>query len=88
MAQMTAQPRAHARFPEPLQARVLAHLVRMAKLNKSYAWWAAKHYAALHPDELGEMPQMLTQAMRANAEVSGLSTRPPGYRADVDGEKQ
>ena len=23
-----------------------------------------------------------------NAEVSGLSTRPPGYRADVDGEKQ
>ena len=28
---MTAQPRAHARFPEPLQARVLAHLVRMAK---------------------------------------------------------
>ena len=67
MAQMTDHPRAGARFPEPLQARVLAHLVRMAKLNKSYAWWAAKHYAALHPDELGEMPQMLTQAMRANA---------------------
>ena len=74
---MTAHPRAHARFPEPLQARVLAHLVRMAKLNKSYAWWAAKNYAALHPDELGEMPQMLTQAMRHNAEVSGPSTRPP-----------
>ena len=67
MEQMTDQPRAPARFPEPLQARVLAHLVRMAKLNKSYAWWAAKHYAALHPDELGEMPQMLTQAMRHNA---------------------
>ena len=64
---MTAHPRAHARFPEPLQARVLAHLVRMAKLDKSYAWWAAKHYAALHPEELGEMLQMLTQAMRANA---------------------
>lgn len=47
----------------PLQTKVLAHLVKMAKLDKSYAWWAAKHYAELCPHELGELPQLLTAAM-------------------------
>ena len=47
----------------PLQTKVLAHLVKMAKLDKSYAWWAAKHYAELCPYELAELPQLLTAAM-------------------------
>ena len=37
----------------------------------------------------GQVPRVVAEAWRlltANAEVSGLSTRPPGYRADFDGE--
>ena len=35
-----------------------------------------------------KLDKAIAKALQPNAEVSGLSTRPPGYRADVDGEKQ
>ena len=47
----------------PLQTKVLAHLVKMAKLDKNYAWWASKHYAEIFPHELAELPALLTAAM-------------------------
>lgn len=48
----------------PFRSRVLAHLVWMAQRDKAYAWAASKHYAQLCPQELGDMPQLLTAAMR------------------------
>ena len=51
----------------PLQTKVLAHLVKMAKLDKSYAWWAAKHYAELCPHELADIPQLLVSAMQSRS---------------------
>lgn len=47
----------------PLQTKVLAHLVKMAKLDKKYAWWAANHYAEICPHDLAEMPALLTREM-------------------------
>lgn len=63
-----------------LQQQTLSHLIKMAKLDKKYAWWAANHYAKLHPDELGEMPALLTSAMlsqssNANATDTKDATR-------------
>lgn len=43
--------------------RILAHLVRMAKVDKHYAWWAAKNYARLNPHECSDMPERLTAHM-------------------------
>lgn len=51
----------------PLQIRTLAHLVMMAKLEKNYAWWSAKHYAEICPHELGELPAMLTREMLSSS---------------------
>jgi len=48
----------------PFRSRVLAHLVWMAQRDKAYAWAASKHYAQLCPQELVDMPQLLTAAMR------------------------
>ncbi len=47
----------------PYQARILAHLVAMAKLDKAYAWSASKQYAELDKYELAQMPELLTKAM-------------------------
>lgn len=48
----------------PYQARILAHLVAMAKLDKAYAWWASKNYAEIDRHQLAEMPELLTKAMK------------------------
>jgi hypothetical protein len=48
----------------PYQARILAHLVAMAKLDKAYAWAASKQYAELDKYELAQMPEWLTNEMK------------------------
>lgn len=48
----------------PYQAKILAHLVAMAKLDKAYAWSASKQYAELDKYELAQMPELLTKAMK------------------------
>ena len=52
----------------PYQTKVLAHLVSMAQLDKAYAWWASKQYAAMD-QELWAMPEMLTKAMKGRNEI-------------------
>lgn len=39
------------------------HLVWVAKLDKAYAWWAAKEYAS-RCEMLRDLPKLLTEAMR------------------------
>jgi hypothetical protein len=39
----------------------------IAKLDREYAWWAAKNYATLDP-ELDGMRELLTEAMPPKAE--------------------
>ena len=48
-----------------------------------------RHYLEQAADRIQELENALSDcADDYNAEVSGLSTRPPCYRADFDGEKQ
>ena len=35
----------------------------MAQMDKAFAWWAAKNYAQIYPEELAEMPAKLTESM-------------------------
>jgi hypothetical protein len=53
----------------PYQSKILAHLINMAKLDKSYSWWSAKKYAQIDPHQLADMPEQLTRSMR---ELQGL----------------
>lgn len=46
------------------QQKFLDHLVKLAVADKSYAWWAAKNYAAMYPEELSELPALLTTEMK------------------------
>ena len=46
-------------------SRILEHLVRMALVDKQYAWWAAKNYASLNPSDCKDMPDQLKQRMLA-----------------------
>ena len=46
-----------------LHQRVLSHLVTMAKVDRYYAWSAAKNYARLDPYQLATMPDDLTRVM-------------------------
>ena len=46
-----------------LHQRVLSHLVTMAKVDKSFAWSAAKNYARLDPWQLATLPDDLTREM-------------------------
>ncbi len=43
----------------------LGHCVKLAALDKHYAWWAAKHYATLAPWLLADLPERLKQRMQA-----------------------
>ena len=52
----------------PYQERVLAHLVSLALVDKTYSWWAAKNFAQIDPHLLSEMPSLLTQEMRRRNE--------------------
>ena len=57
----------------PYQTRVLAHLVRMAQVDKAYSWWAAKNYAEIDK-ELGTLPDLLTAEMKARQRSKEQST--------------
>lgn len=47
-----------------LLTRWLSHLIRACELNqKQHAWHQAKHLSELCPQELGELPALLTAAM-------------------------
>lgn len=46
------------------QSSVLEHLVRMAKLDRAYAWSAAKWYAQKDTHQLWAMPELLTKEMQ------------------------
>ena len=39
----------------------------MAQMDKSYAWWSAKRYAEILPQELSEIPNLLVSAMRSQS---------------------
>jgi len=43
---------------------LLDHLERMARLDKAYAWWASKNYAAMLP-EWADLPELLKERMNA-----------------------
>lgn len=45
------------------QQKFLNHLVKLAHLEKHYAWEAAKRYAEMYPEELAGLPAMLTAEM-------------------------
>ena len=45
---------------------MLAHCVMLAQLDKAYAWWAAKRYAAESEGVLADLPQLLTDEMNRN----------------------
>lgn len=42
---------------------IIDHLVRIAKVDKHYAWWAAKNYAKINPHECSGIPDQLTKRM-------------------------
>lgn len=42
---------------------MLAHCVKLAQVDKAYAWWAAKRYAAESEGVLADLPQQLTDEM-------------------------
>ncbi len=50
--------------PDETKLRFLDHLERMARLDKAYAWWASKNYAAMLP-EWADLPELLTERMNA-----------------------
>jgi hypothetical protein len=47
---------------------MLAHCVKLAKVDKAYAWWAAKRYASESEGMLADLPQQLTEAMKQLAQ--------------------
>lgn len=42
---------------------MLAHCVKLARVDKAYAWWAAKRYARESEGVLADLPQQLTDEM-------------------------
>lgn len=45
---------------------MLAHCVMLAQVDKAYAWWAAKRYAAESEGVLADLPQQLADEMNKN----------------------
>lgn len=45
---------------------MLAHCVMLAQVDKAYAWWAAKRYAAESEGVLADLPQQLADEMNRN----------------------
>lgn len=43
----------------------LEHCVKLAEMDKHYAWWAAKNYATMMPWLLADLPGRLKQRMQA-----------------------
>ena len=52
-----------------LQTRWLNHLIRLcAAGQKQHAWHQAKHLAQGNPEELAELPALLTEMMRRKSQ--------------------
>ncbi len=67
---------------EKHRAEMLQHCIRMAALDKRYAWWAAKRFAAESEGVLADLPQLLADAMRArNAEIAPPPSETPSTSA-------
>ena len=62
----------------PYQQKFVDHLVRLAIVDKVYAWSAAKKYAEIFPEELGEVPQLLTSAMKERQRLREQQTEEGG----------
>lgn len=45
---------------------MLAHCVKLAQVDRAYAWWAAKRYARESEGVLADLPQQLTDEMNRN----------------------
>ena len=43
----------------------LTHCIRMAQIDKVYSWSAANTYAAMYPQLLSTLPELLTARMKA-----------------------
>lgn len=50
---------------------MLAHCVMLAKVDKAYAWWAAKRYARESEGVLADLPQQLTDEMNRMKAIEG-----------------
>jgi hypothetical protein len=43
----------------------LAHYIRIARLDKAYAWWAVNELAKSNPQDHIDLPRLLTEAMKS-----------------------
>ena len=64
----------------PYQQRFLDHCVRMAMIQKQYAWSAAKRYAEMD-ESLKDLPTWLTAEMRQRNEVRSQGGRESGQHS-------
>lgn len=46
---------------------MLEHCVKLAQVDKAYAWWAANRYARESEGMLADLPQQLTEVMKQQA---------------------
>ncbi len=47
--------------------QMLDHCIRMAEVDKHYAWWAANHYARESAGALADLPDLLAAEMKRRA---------------------
>lgn len=50
---------------EKHRREMLEHCIRLAQIDRHYAWWAAQRYAAGSHGVLADLPHQLTAAMLA-----------------------
>lgn len=50
---------------------MLAHCVMLAKVDRVYAWWAAKRYASESEGVLADLPQQLADEMNRMKAIEG-----------------
>lgn len=54
---------------------MLAHCVKLAQIDRAYAWWAAKRYARESEGVLADLPQQLTDTMKQLALDAALKEK-------------
>ncbi|CAM3835394.1 hypothetical protein [Delftia tsuruhatensis] len=62
---------------EEHRREMLKHCIRLAQIDRHYAWWAAQRYAADSHGVLADLPRQLTAAMLALAATKTPTTRGP-----------
>ena len=50
---------------------MLAHCVKLAQVDKAYAWWAAKRYALESEGVLADLSQQLADEMNRMKAIEG-----------------